>query len=134
MPSHGDPTEAPAVPTLGSPRVLLVDDDPLLRTMMARVLLDAGMAVTESSSRDEALRVVEQPLRAPELLLVRAAIGGLSSVAFADLARRIRPQVKVLFVSGRPPRGAGATTIGRTFTASPFDAAAFADRVRQELA
>jgi DNA-binding response OmpR family regulator len=114
--------------------VLVVDDDPLLRTMMARVLLDAGMTVTESSSREDALRILQQPLRVPELLVVRAAIAGLSSLSFGEMARLVRPGVKVLFVSGRPPRPASAEATPPPFAASPFDPDAFADRVRHELA
>ena len=54
------PLAAPVTPTCQARRVLVVDDEPLLRTMMTRVLLMHGYEVTVAADGEDALLLLER--------------------------------------------------------------------------
>ena len=80
-------------------RVLLVDDEQLVRMSTAGMLEEMGYEVVEAQSAEEALEMVDRGVTA-DLLITDHLMPGLSG---ADLARRLHvlsPQMKVLIVSG----------------------------------
>ena len=80
-------------------RVLLVDDEDLVRMSTADMLGDLGFEVIEAGSAEEALRHVEDGMDL-DLLVTDHLMPGMSG---ADLARRVqplRPGLPVLIVSG----------------------------------
>ena len=79
--------------------ILMVDDDPDVRWIAAEDLRELGYIVTEADSGRAALAILErdQPC---DLMIVDVVMIGLSGVDTARLARRIRPNLKVLFCSG----------------------------------
>jgi PAS domain S-box-containing protein len=80
-------------------KALLVDDEELVRMSTADMLTDLGFEVTEASSAEEALRLVEQ-IGPPDLLVTDHLMPGMSG---ADLARELLARasgLSVLIVSG----------------------------------
>jgi two-component system cell cycle sensor histidine kinase/response regulator CckA len=106
----------------GSGEVLIVDDEPLVRASMARVLRLAGYQVTEASSGVDAVELFRQApdrFRVVILDMVMPRMGGRAT--FAAL-QALRADVSVLAVSGydanddiQPMLAAGA----RGFLAKP---------------
>lgn len=92
--------ESAAPSTAGARRLLLCDDEPAVRCMIACVLRDAGYEVLEAADGVAALELVSSDERPVDLLvtdLVMPRMGG------DELARHMferQPALRVLFVSG----------------------------------
>ncbi len=85
-------------PTSFSGRVLLVDDEELVRLSTADMLADLGYDVVEAASGEQALRVLnETPI---DLLVTDHLMPGMTGVDLAQEVRRRSPQMPVLLVSG----------------------------------
>ena len=89
------------LPQLDGRRVLLVDDDPEARMILARVLKDENAEVVEASGGDEALSMIAQS--PPDLVLLDLMMPGMSG--FETVARlRAQPQgarIPVMIVSAK---------------------------------
>jgi CheY-like chemotaxis protein len=92
----GDTNNEP--PAIGRMRVLLVDDEELVRLSTAAMLVDLGYEVVEASSGEEALRLLQEA--APDLLLTDHLMPGMSGVELATAARTHIPALPTLIVSG----------------------------------
>jgi CheY-like chemotaxis protein len=80
--------------------VLLVEDDDAVRMLVSDVLRDLGYRTFEAIDARSALQVVEgdEPL---DLMVSDVGLpGGMSGRQLAEVARRSRPGLKVLFVTG----------------------------------
>ncbi|NIP56483.1 MAG: response regulator, partial [Gemmatimonadetes bacterium] len=81
-------------------RILLVDDDDAVRRVAARVLQRAGYRVLEAGSGQEALRIAEERTDELELLVADVRMPGMGGAELAERVARVRPETRVLFVSG----------------------------------
>jgi PAS domain S-box-containing protein len=79
-------------------RVLLVDDEELVRISTAAMLSDLGYDVVEASSGEEALQLLSDS--APDFLLTDHLMPGMSGVELASRARRNLADLPVLIISG----------------------------------
>ena len=64
------------------PRVLIVDDDPLIRGVVRAVLEDGAYDLEEADSGEEALRVASR--RPPDLVLLDVMMPGMDGFAVAE--------------------------------------------------
>jgi CheY-like chemotaxis protein len=119
-----------------SATVLVVEDDPLVRTMIVRVLRRNGYATLEAASAAESEeRALEQG--APvELVLIDV---GLPHTGGPELAERLRqrwPLCKVLFTSGfgRTALAERGVRLGPSFLEKPFAPITLLERVEALLA
>ena len=103
---EGAPAAVPAPePTAARPvaarraRVLVVDDEEAVRTVIAEVLGELGCEVIEATDAASGLRVLHRgPL---DLLITDLGLpAGLNGRQFADAACAARPALKVLFITG----------------------------------
>ena len=86
--------------------VLLVEDDPTSRRLMAMLLSDMGYAVTSAASGDEAMRYIYSE-ESCDLVLTDVVMPGMSGLEFANRTRDARPGLPLLLVTGNPGRNAG---------------------------
>jgi len=80
--------------------VLLVEDDADVRTAIRRQLTDIGHMVMEAPAGDEALAIIDN---VPELSVLVSDIvmpGAMDGRRLAELARRRRPHLRVVLVTG----------------------------------
>ena len=124
LPSCPPPTEdhqGPVTPPVGV-RVLLVEDLPVVRRTIRRLLEGGGHRVVEAASADDALAVFSENPGAVDLVLTDVALG--SGGFGPDLARHItsvRPDLPVIFMSAfGADLGGQALTEGVDFIAKPF--------------
>lgn len=83
--------------------VLLVEDEPLIREMLAEDLSDAGLDVTGASSAEAALGAAGRADRPPSVLVTDVDLGGgMDGLALAEEARRRWPGLGVVVMTGRP--------------------------------
>jgi response regulator RpfG family c-di-GMP phosphodiesterase/serine/threonine protein kinase len=117
-------------------RVLLVDDDPATRRLMAAVLRDR-YDVREAEDGDAAL--AELTRDPPDLAVVDVHLPGLCGPDLVERLRSSMPEpdrVKVLLVSGEVPAEAlGGLALGGAddFLSKPFNVSEFQSRVRTLL-
>ncbi|MGN2243693.1 PAS domain-containing protein [Frateuria sp. GZRR33] len=97
-----DENRAPAG-VAGLPRgktVLVVDDEPTVRMLVADVLGDHDFTVLEACDGAEALDMLRAGM-SPDLLITDVGLpGGLNGRQLADAARERQPAQKVLFITG----------------------------------
>jgi PAS domain S-box-containing protein len=96
-----EPAErGPAQLSTGVETILVVEDDPHVRTFAAQQLRRLGYRVTEATDGPSALRAVELQ-GAPDLLFTDVIMpGGLTGRQLADRIKDIQPGIKILFTSG----------------------------------
>jgi PAS domain S-box-containing protein len=88
------PAPAPAV------TVLVVEDEPEVRRLVARALARAGHEVLEAGGLDEALRAVAEARRPPALLVTDVRMPDHSGPEVAAAVAARVPGVRTLYVSG----------------------------------
>ncbi|GAB4145694.1 MAG: hypothetical protein Fur0037_13660 [Planctomycetota bacterium] len=81
------------------PRILFVDRDDALRTVVSGVLRQAGFQVLTASSGDEALHLAERHDGPIRLLIADFGIPGIGGHELAARLRRRRPGIDVLFLT-----------------------------------
>lgn len=85
----------------GTETVLLVEDEPSVRSMLASILLNQGYTVLQASTGDEALRVAEENSSANiSLLLTDVVMPNMGGIKLASEFSYDHPDAKVIFVSG----------------------------------
>lgn len=81
--------------------LLLVEDDPLVRDTVAMMLEEEGYDVVEAADAGGALQMVRNGLNAP-LIVTDVDLGpGPSGVDLADELRQLRPDLSIIFITGR---------------------------------
>ncbi|MCS7289282.1 MAG: response regulator [Roseiflexus sp.] len=96
---HASPMIDQAASFSGSETILLVEDDPAVRSLAARVLRAHGYTVLEAGNGLEAIAHAKQSATI-HLLLSDHVIPHTSGVALADQLVTLQPQIKVLFMTG----------------------------------
>ena len=91
---------APLPFTAKTPTVLVVEDDADARSTLAAMVTELGYRVLEAENGASALPILEQERPVNILLSDVIMPGGMSGIDLAKAARKRRPDLKVLFVSG----------------------------------
>jgi CheY-like chemotaxis protein len=82
--------------------VLVVDDEPAVRTLLAHLLRTKGYDVHEAEDGAAALAWLDQPARRVDLVVADVVMPGMSGIELAEAIGARWPDLKVLFVSGYP--------------------------------
>jgi PAS domain S-box-containing protein len=122
--------EAPPAPHPA--RLLLVDDEPLVRAGTAALLQELGYKVTEAESAAEALDLVRTGL-APELVVTDQMMPGMTGMQLAAELRERLPGIAVLIITGYAALHAGEAD-GLEVLTKPFSFADLAARVAAMVA
>ncbi len=80
--------------------VLLVEDEALLRMLMADLLRGAGVKVIEAATADEALAVLASGLKLHMIFTDVRMPGSIDGVGLAMAVARDRPEIAVFVTSG----------------------------------
>ncbi|MBL6079033.1 response regulator [Belnapia sp. T18] len=100
--------------------VLLVDDDPQVRTSIAAMLRELGHRVVDAESGREALHLLRGDARF-DLLLSDHAMPAMAGGDLAVRARALHPGLSVLIMTGYA--GTDALPVGNALLRKPFDLA-----------
>jgi PAS domain S-box-containing protein len=129
---------APVAPVQGGQTVLVVDDEPTVRMLVVDALAELGYACLEAPDGAAGLRIL-QTNDTIDLLITDVGLpGGLNGRQVADGARALRPELKVLFITGYAENAVlnhGHIEHGMEVLTKPFavgDLAARVDRMLRE--
>jgi CheY-like chemotaxis protein len=110
--------------------ILLVDDDPVLRNLVHRVLRHGGYNVITGSGAPEALTIAECHDEPIQLLLTDVEMPGMNGFELMRRLRLERPELKVLFMSGSTK---AAAVSDHPFLSKPFTLVQLLTTVRKVL-
>jgi CheY-like chemotaxis protein len=122
--------EAPRAET--GETVLVVEDEPVVRSLIVEVLEDLGYRTLEAADGPEGLKIL-QSRRRIDLLITDMGLPGLNGRQLADAARERRRDLKVLFITGYAENAtlaAGFLEPGMQMITKPFAVDALAQRIR----
>jgi len=99
LPIHDQQTTTDLL--IGTEVILLVEDEELVRAVTSRALRAQGYTVIEATDGYAALDMVESQINLKlDLLLTDMVMPKIDGKTLADLITRVRPEIKVLFISG----------------------------------
>jgi len=88
----------PMAPTDAPRTILLVEDDPLIRSATAEVLQEAGHVVVDAASAEEAMAALQTvPI---DVLVTDVHLPGTSGLELAARAAELRPGIRIVVASG----------------------------------
>ncbi|MFJ4144085.1 ATP-binding protein [Pseudomonas sp. NPDC089734] len=117
--------------------VLLVDDDPTVRMLLADVLKELGHTVIEAADSAVGLKLLRSGMHIDLLVTDVGLPGGMNGRQMADAGLELRPDLKVLFITGYAENaviGSGQLQPGMQVLTKPFAVESLGSRVRELLA
>lgn len=120
----------------GTERIVLVEENPILRRAIERVLLRLGYQIEAYASSTEALAIMSESFRPVALVLTDCDMPGLTGYQLAQRLWNERPGVRILLSSGRfsdctwPME---ATPGWPPFLPKPYDLQTLAHKVREVI-
>ncbi len=132
---RADDVEA-AAPARGSETVLLVEDEDLVRGLAVDVLELAGYTVLQAGHGEQALKLCEAHRGKIDLMVSDVIMPHISGPQLLERVRPLRPEMKVLFMSGYTAGAIedhGALPRGTNFIQKPFTPDEFTQKVREVL-
>ena len=94
------PQQFPLLPKGNGEAILLVEDEPSLRALAREVLRESGYRVFEASNGKDALRIADDLIAQPRLLLTDVVMPEMSGLELAEELQRKWPALAVLYTSG----------------------------------
>jgi PAS domain S-box-containing protein len=116
--------------------VLVVDDEPTVRMLVAEVLSESYYRILEAGDGPAALKILETGQRIDLLITDVGLPGGMNGRQVADAARVLRKDLKVLFITGYAENAAvgnGHLDPGMEILAKPFAMSTLANKVREMI-
>ena len=103
--------------------VLLVEDERTLRKLTRKMLTEMGLTVLEAESGFQAIEIAKRTETPIDLLLTDIVMPGMSGWALAESLSALRPETRVLYMSGYPDgvvASHGVGEAGITILHKPF--------------
>ncbi|WLG98068.1 response regulator [Pseudomonas sp. FP198] len=137
----GEEIHEPAVATQQAPyaqdgeTVLIVEDDAAVRVLVSAVLSELGYAFVEAGDANAAMPILQSNQRI-DLLISDVGLPGMNGRQLAEIGRQIRPDLKVLFITGYAEHAAvrgGFLDPGMQMITKPFTFDLLTAKVREMI-
>lgn len=117
-------------------RILIVDDDEIIRKLLRRVLERSGFVIDEAASGEQALEQIEQD--PPDLILLDVVMDGIDGFQTCRKLKGIEKmaEVPIVFVTGRSDTGSiveGLNAGGNDYITKPINRHEALARIRNHL-
>ena len=99
-------------------KILIVEDEFLIRLTLSEALTDDGFEVVEAATGAEALGAMSADVAV--LVADMQLPGGMNGAEVARRARLVKPDLPVIYMTGRPDSAAAAATPRDAFIAKPY--------------
>jgi CheY-like chemotaxis protein len=135
---HTKPAAAAVVSGMprGTESVIVVEDNAAVRTIVCDVLQRLGYRVFAMSNGQQAVSFGSRSPEFIDLLLTDVIMEGMNGRKVADVFREVRPETKVLFMSGYTDDAIvrhGVLEASVQYLGKPFTAEQLAAKVREVL-
>ena len=120
----------------GHETVVVAEDEPAVRAILARALREYGYSVLEARDGAHALELAQRAPGPPDLVIADVVMPGMAGKPLAEEVERRWPGTPVLFTSGYTGADAvsrGLLEAGREFLQKPIEPDALAHHVRRIL-
>ncbi|MFN3653034.1 MAG: PAS domain S-box protein [Armatimonadota bacterium] len=120
----------------GTETVLVVEDEEMVARLLRDVLEYAGYTVISCRGAEEAFTVLGREEQAIDLLITDVVMPGMNGRQLAEQAARLRPALKILYISGYTDDAllrAGISTSEVAFVQKPFSPATLLQKVHELL-
>ncbi|WP_136475708.1 response regulator [Pseudomonas sp. DG56-2] len=115
-----------------APPLLVVEDDPTVRALIADVLEALDYTVIVAQDGEAALKILQDPNQALALIMTDIGLPGMSGNELASKAREARPLLPILFASGLGD--SSEIPNGMYMISKPFGIDTLRDKVKHILA
>ncbi|HEY2778681.1 MAG TPA: ATP-binding protein [Gaiellaceae bacterium] len=142
LPAEWAPLDLPELdssslgPAHGEETVLLVEDELVVRRLVAEILESNGYTVLQAGDGPSALELLRRHTGSLDLLLTDVVMPGMSGPDVAGAIAAMRPGAQVLYISGYTDSSVGQHGVldpGVPFLQKPFDADVLSRKVRDVL-
>ena len=127
------PTRIRSAPERGTETILLVEDETVVRQLVAEILQTSGYAVLQAGDGPSALELLRRHSDPIDLLLTDVVMPGMSGPDVAAAVASLRPGTNVLYMSGYTDSAIvhhGVLEPGIAFLQKPFSADDLTRKVR----
>lgn len=126
----------PSLVEIDDSRILIVDDDEIIRKLLRRVLERSGYIIDEAESGEAALERIQSHL--PDLILLDVVMGGIDGFQTCRRLKTIEvlEEVPIIFVTGRADTGSiveGLNAGGNDYITKPINRHEALARIRNHL-
>jgi CheY-like chemotaxis protein len=135
-PAGPDPVVSIAEASRASEVILLAEDEDGVRRMVQEVLSRQGYEVIAARHGEEAIEIAKRHLDRIDVLLTDVVMPGISGRQLADRLSRIRPGIRVIYMSGYAEDAIvqhGVLEDGIDFLLKPFLPEVLTTRLREVL-
>jgi len=125
-----------ALAKAGTEPILIVEDDAPVRGFTQRILVQLGYEVLAVASPEEALQICSDPDKTIQLIVADIVLPGMSGTVLVKQIKRMKPGIKVLFVTGFDHESAikyGVDPVLDHILVKPFKQEALAGKLREIL-
>jgi len=130
------PRVGPSAAPGGSETILLVEDEEAVRSMVSKTLQNKGYTVVEARHGNEAIEICQRYQGPIHLMVTDVVMPQISGRELAERLAPMRPEMKILYMSGYPDNTIvhhGVLEPGTAFLQKPFSLNALELKVREVL-
>jgi len=116
--------------------VLIVEDEPLILMLLADYLSGEGYRVLQAENGEQAFEILATKPHL-DLMITDYRLPGISGVMIAEPAVKLRPELKVIFISGYPAEileSGSPIAFKAPILAKPFTMVSLHDQIQTLLA
>lgn len=129
-------TPQPLAAPDGRETILLVEDEPQVRSFVRRALEENGYRVLEAAAVDEALALGASYPGRIHLLLTDVVLPGMNGPQLAARLAPMRPEMRILYMTGYADAAVvdrGVVSAGQSLLVKPFTSLGLAHEVKKAL-
>ena len=116
--------------------ILIVEDDPSISDLAAKMIQKMGYRICLADSADRAMVMIEDEGLRPNLVITDVVMPGLSGVELAAILRFKHPSIKIMLMSGYTESVIakhGEVDPETPFLQKPFSRSELSDKIKQAL-
>lgn len=102
-------------------RILIVEDELLIRQYLGDLLLDAGYGVVATSNANDAIAILESRNDIPLIITDINMPGSMDGLVLAEVVRGRWPPIKIMIATGEARPAHDRMPHGSVFLSKPYD-------------
>ena len=100
LPERKTPAPPATASSTGTETILLVEDEAIVRDLVCEILKESGYVVLSATSGADAMKIIDEQADPIDLLITDVVMPEMSGPELANILRRARGEMSVLYMSG----------------------------------